>query len=125
LIENDAATNTADSRSLVAHGTSFSLRIPTNSSSELPLIGVISAANAAPQQIHDGVFLSSKKRFAIEYDWGSAVLANRTHKGLPLSNDIVGEGVLVGSGHPSGAFPPGLSNSAAVFLLVHIVPPAA
>lgn len=56
FIQNDAAVNAADSRSLVAHGTRFSLRIPTNSSSELPLIGVISAANAAPQQIHDGVF---------------------------------------------------------------------
>jgi hypothetical protein len=125
LIENDAAMNTADRQSLVAHGTRFSLRIPTNSSSELPLIGVISAANAAPQRIDDGVFLSSKKRFAIEYDWGSAVLANRMHKELSLSDDIVGEGVLVGSGRPNGIFPPGLSNNAAVFLLVHIVPPTA
>jgi hypothetical protein len=123
FIQNDAAVNAADSRSLVAHGTSFSLRIPTNSSSELPLIGVISAANAAPQQIHDGVFLSSKKRFAIEYGWGSAVLTNRMHKGLPLSDDIIGEGTLVGSGRPNGTFPPGLSNYAAVLLLVHIVPP--
>lgn len=123
LIENDAAMNAADSQSLVAHNTRFSLRIPTNSSSELPLIGVISAANAGPRHIDDGVFLSSKKRFAIEYGWGSAVLANRMHKELSLSNDIVGEGVLVGSGRPNGTFPPGLSNDAAVFLLVHIVPP--
>jgi hypothetical protein len=123
FIQNDAAVNAADSRSLVAHGTRFSLRIPTNSASELPLIGVISAANAVPQQIHDGVFLSSKKRFAIEYDWGSAVLANRMHKGLPLNDDIIGEGALVGSGRPNGTFPPGLSNYAAVLLLVHIVPP--
>jgi hypothetical protein len=125
LIENDAAMNAADSRLLVARGTRFSLRIPTNSSSELPLIGVISAANAAPQHVYDGVFLSSKKRFAIEYDWGSAVLANRIHKQLSLSDDIVGEGAPVGSGGPNGTFPPGLSNDAAVFLLVHIVPPAA
>jgi hypothetical protein len=125
LIENDAAMNAADSQSLVAHGTHFSLRIPTSSSSELPLIGVVSAANAAPRRIDAGVFLSSKKRFAIEYNWGSAALANRMHKELPLSDDIVGEGVLVGSGRPNGTFPPGLSNNAAVFLLVHIVPPAA
>jgi len=125
LIENDAAMNAAGSHSLMAHGTRFSLRIPTNSSSELPIIGVISAANAAPRHIDDGVFLSSKKRFSIEYDWGSAVLANRRHEELPLSNDIVGEGALVGSGRPNGSFPPGLFNNAAVLLLVHINPPTA
>jgi hypothetical protein len=125
LIENDAAMNAHDSKLLVAHGTRFSLRIPTNSSQELPIIGIISAANAAPQRIYDGVFLSSKKRFAVEYDWGSAVLANRMHKELALSNGIVGEGALVGSSRPNGTFPPGLSNGAAVFLLVHIVPSTA
>ena len=81
LIENDAAMNAHDSKLLVAHGTRFSLRIPTNSSQELPIIGVISAANAAPQRIYDGVFLSSKKRFAVEYDWGSAVLAKPDAQG--------------------------------------------
>jgi hypothetical protein len=125
LIENDAAMNVPGRQSLVAQGTRFSLRIPINSSSELPVIGVISAANAAPQHIDDGVFLFSKKRFSIEYDWGSAVLAHRRHEELPLSNDIVGEGALVGSGRPNGTFSPGLSNIAAVFLLVHINPPAA
>lgn len=50
------------------------------------------------------------------------MLANRTHKELSLSDDIVGEGVLVGSGRANGTFPPGLSNDAAVLLLVHIVP---
>lgn len=125
LIENDAAINGIHRQSLVAHGTRFNLSIPTNSSSELPLIGHISATNAAPRRIYDGVFLSSKKRFAVEYDWGSAVLANRTHKALSLSDDILGEGALVGSGRPNGTFPPGLSNNAAVFLLVHIVPPTA
>lgn len=125
LIENDAAMNAPDTKSLVARGTRFSLHIPTNSSQELPLIGVISAANAAPRRIYDGVFLSSKRRFTIEYDWGSAVLANRTHKELSLSDDIVGEGVLVGSGRANGTFPPGLSNDAAVLLLVHIVPSTA
>lgn len=123
LIENDAAMNTTDSHALFAKDTRIGLRIPTNSSSELPLIGVISAANAAPRHIDDGVFLSSKKRFAIEYDWGSAVLANRTHKELSLSDEIIGEGVLVGSSRANGTFPPGLSNNAAVFILVHIVPP--
>jgi hypothetical protein len=54
-----------------------------------------------------------------------AVLANRRHKGLSLSDDILGEGTLVGSGRPNGTFPPGLSNYAAVFLLVHIVSPTA
>jgi hypothetical protein len=102
LIVNDAAMNAAGRRLLVAHGTRFSLRIPMNSSSELPIIGVISAPNATPQHVDDGVFLSSKKRFSIEYDWGSAVLATRRHKELPLSDDIVGEGALVGSGRPNG-----------------------
>jgi len=123
LIENDAAINVAHSQSLVAHDTRFNLSIPTSSSSELPLIGHISAPNAAPQRIHDTIFLRSKKRFAIEYGWRSAILSNRVHKELPLSDDIIGEGALVGSGNPDGTFPPGLSNNAAVLLLVHIVPP--
>ena len=123
LIENDAAINGVHSQSLVANDTRFNLSIPTNSSSELPLIGHISATNAAPQRIYDAIFLHAKTRFAIEYEWGSAVLANRTHKELSLSDDIVGEGVLVGSGRPNGTFPPGLSNNATVSLLVHIIPP--
>lgn len=125
LIENDAAINGVHRQSLVAHGTRFNLSMPTNSSSELPLIGHISATNASPQHIYDGIFLHAKTRFAIEYDWRSAVLVNRAHKELSLSDDIVGEGALVGSGRPNGTFSPGLSNDAAVFLLVHIVPPTA
>ena len=125
LIENDAAINGTHGQSLVANDTRFNLSIPTNSSSELPLIGHISATNAAPQSIYDSTFLHAKTRFAIEYDWGYAVLANRTHKKLSLSDDIIGEGALVGSDRPHGNFLPGLSNNAAVFLLVHIVPATA
>lgn len=125
FIENDAAMNQAHSRSLVASGTRFNLSIPTNSSSELPLIGHISAANAEPARIYATVMLRSTQRFAIEYGWRSATLSNHVHKGLQLSDDIVGEGALVGADHPDGRFPPGLSNGAAVFLLVHIVPPSA
>jgi len=123
LIENDAAMNVAHSQLLVARDTRFNLSIPTNSSSDLPLIGHISATNAVPQRIYDTIFLRSQKRFAIEYDWRSAVLCNRAHKGLPVSDDILGEGALVGAGSPDGTFPPGLYNNAAVFLQVHIVPP--
>jgi hypothetical protein len=125
LIENDAAIKGVHGRSLVATGTRFRLSIPPNSSSELPLIGHISATNAAPQRIYDAIFLHAKTRFAIEYDWGSAALANRAHRQLELTDDIVGEGVLVGSGRPNGTFRPGLSSNAAVFLLVHIVHPIA
>jgi hypothetical protein len=125
LIENDAATNVTNSRLLVAHQTRFSLRVPPYNTSEVPLIGVISAANTTPRRIDDSVYLWSNKRFAVEYDWGSARLANRTHKEFLLSDDILGEGILVGSGEPDGDFPPGLSNAAAVLFLVHIVAPSA
>jgi hypothetical protein len=124
LIQNDAAIDGAHSKSLVARDTRFNLSIPTNSSSELPLIGHISASNAVPQHIYDTILLYAKTRFSIEYDWGTAVLANRAYKGLALSDDIMGEGALVGSGRLAGIFPPGLSNNAAVFFLVHILPPA-
>jgi hypothetical protein len=122
LIENDAAVNARNERSLVARNTRFSLSIPTNSSSELPLIGHITASNAVPRSIYDGIFIHATRRFNIEYDWGSTRLSNRTHKLVPLDDEIVGEGVLVGSGTPDGTFPPGLSNSAAVFFLVRILP---
>jgi len=122
LIVNDAAINAPGGHPLVAHGTRFILGIPTNSSSELPLSGRIYSSNAIPQLIHDTVFLHGKTRFTIEYDWGSAVLANRSHRGLPLSDEIIGEGDLVGSGMPNGMFPPGLANNAAVFVLVHVLP---
>lgn len=122
-IENDAAMNVVHNQSLAAHDTRFNISLPTNSSSELPLIGHISATNAAPRRIYDTIFLHSKERFAIEYGWRSAVLANHMHKGLPLSDNIVGEGALIGSSSPNGIFPPGLFNNAAVFFLVHILPP--
>jgi hypothetical protein len=122
FIVNDAATDAPHGQSLVARGTRFILDVPTNSSSELPLGGQIVAPNAVPQAIHDTVFLRAKTRFTVEYDWRSAVLANRSYRELPLSDDIVGEGVLVGSGKPDGTFPPGLSNDAAVFVRVHVLP---
>jgi hypothetical protein len=122
LIENDAAMNGRNERSLVARGTRFSVSIPTNSSSELPLIGHIAASNAVPRSVYDGVFLHADRRFTIEYIWGSAQLSNHLHRGLPLSDNIVAEGVPVGSGKPDGIFPPGLSKDAAVFLLVRILP---
>jgi hypothetical protein len=123
LVENDAAMHTTHHRSLVAYGAHFKLVIPTNNSSELPVIGHISTANATPRRIYDTVFLHSKSRFAIEYGWGSAVLANRVRRELPLCDDVVGEGALIGARGLDGAFPPGLSNDAAVFLLIHIVAP--
>lgn len=55
LVENDAAMHTPDTRALTARGTRFNLSLPTNSSRELPLIGHISATNAAPRRIYAGV----------------------------------------------------------------------
>jgi hypothetical protein len=124
LIVNDASMRSVRGKVLVAHGTRFSVSLPTNSSSELPVIGHISAANAVPRRIYDSIFLRARKRFAIEYDWNSAFLVNRLSNGLPLSPEVVGDGALVGARGGDGVFPPGLSNDAAVFFLIHVVPPA-
>lgn len=122
IVENDAAMHTRNTRALTARGTRFNLSIPTNSSRELPLIGYISATNAAPRQIYASVFLHAKKPFFVEYVWGSAALSNRTHTQLPLSDAIVGEGALVGSDAPDGIMPPCLCNGATVSFLVRILP---
>lgn len=122
LIENDAAMRSTHGNSLIAHDTRFSVSLPTNSSSELPVIGHISAANAVPRRIYDSIFLRSRKRFGIEYDWNSAILANRFNNEVHLSPEIVGDGALVGARGADGVFPPDLSNNAEVFFLIHVVP---
>jgi hypothetical protein len=122
LVENDAAMRSTHGNSLVAHGTRFSVSLPSNSSSELPVIGHISAANAVPRRIYDSVFLRSTKRFGIEYVWNSAMFANRLNDEVHLSPEIVGDGALVGARSADGVFPPGLSNNASVFFLIHVVP---
>jgi len=123
LIVNDAAMSSTHGDALVAHGTRFSVSLPTNSSSELPLIGHIAAANAVPRRIYDALFLRSRKRFAIEYAWNSAILANRLNSEIHLSPEVVGDGALVGARRADGVFPPGLSHDAAVLFLIHVVPP--
>jgi hypothetical protein len=123
--QNNVATNGARREPPSARGTRFNLAIPSNSSSELPITGYISARNATPHRIHDTVFLHSNKRFSIEYKWGSAALLTRAHGVLPLSDDILGEGALIGSDSPNGILLPGLSNYATVYMMLRIVPPAA
>jgi hypothetical protein len=122
FIANNAQANAAMRSQLTAHGTQFQLTIPTNSAKVLPLIGKITAANAEPRKIHDTVFLRSHLRFSVQYEWGSTLLTNRSYQALPLSDNVVGQGDLVGYMYPNGIFPPCLCDYGYVTLAVHINP---
>jgi hypothetical protein len=123
LVKNDVDIHTNRGKHLVARDTRFRLTLPiTNGSSELPVIGLIAAANAAPRRLWDTIFLHSKTRFAIEYVWKSAALTNRAHRQLTLSDELIGDGVLVGSRRADGNVSPGLANKATVLFLLRIVP---
>ena len=123
FVTNDADRGSAHREQSSAHGTRFLLSLPTNSSKVLPLIGHIEAKNAQPRKVYDTVFLRSSKHFMIKYEWGSAsFLANKRH-GFQLSDNIVGDGALIGYKRPNGVFPACSCDSGWVSFRVKITPP--
>jgi hypothetical protein len=124
FIANDADTGSVRRKQLVARGTRFLLSLPTNSSRVLPLIGHIEAENAQPSGVYDTVFLRSSRRFMIRYELGSASFFSKyTDKEFRLSDNIVGDGALIGYRQPDGIFPACFCDSGWVSFRVRIAPP--
>lgn len=83
----------------VARGVRFKLTLPVRSAKNQVVWGIISADNATPRAIGDGVMLQSSRKFLLELVPDSAVLINRVHpesQPYRLRPDIISDGVLLG-----------------------------
>ena len=85
----------------VAHGVRFRLSIPTAASQVQLVRGFISATNAEPRTISDGVRLISSKAFMLQYVLNSAKLVNNKYR-FNLQPEIVSDGVKIGYGKMDG-----------------------
>lgn len=79
----------------IAHGVRFRLGIPSAAARVQVIWGFITAANAKPQTISDGVRFISSQKFMLQYVLNSAHLENNKYR-FDLPPDIVSDGVLLG-----------------------------
>ncbi len=105
----------------VAHDAKVAFNIPQVSDTQVDIHGIVTASNAVPQQISDGVTFKSKngQKFHLEYVYGSALEENNAiepwydaesnrHTGRTISDDIVkakSGGTSIGFESPNGELP--------------------
>lgn len=105
----------------VAHDTKLSFNIPQVSDTQVDVHGIVTASNAVPQQISDGVTFKSEngQKFHLRYIYGSALEENNAiepwydaegnkHTGRTISDDIVkakSGGTSIGFESPNGELP--------------------
>jgi hypothetical protein len=92
---NDADVRLTGKGKDVAHGVRFRVSIPSIPSHVQVVRGFISAANADPQTVSDGVRFTSSKAFSLQYVLDSAELINKKYQ-FHLQPDIVSDGVNIG-----------------------------
>lgn len=103
-VHNNAAANL----NLIATNTRVSASVPTTLSTEANIQATVSADNATPQQVWDGVVLKSDKRFSIGYVPGSVKYYNATnvHNGYDIPDSVFSTGgALVGYDAMNGNLP--------------------
>lgn len=85
-VHNNAAANL----NLHATNTRVSASVPTNVSDSVNVQATVSADNATPKDVWDGVVLKSSKRFSVGYIPGSARYYNalNTEAGFPISDSL-------------------------------------
>ncbi len=85
-VHNNAAANL----NLVAENTRVSASVPTTLSNSANVQATVSADNANPQQVWDGVVLKNSERFSIGYVPGSAKYYNalNSEAGFPITDSV-------------------------------------
>lgn len=96
--------NAAANLNLVAKNTKVRVDVPTSDATSKSLKSHISASNSNPLEVYSTVDLTGSEKFVLDYIEGSAQL--KTNKiTTALSDDVVKDGVLVGTNGPDGNVP--------------------
>lgn len=94
--------------------------VPTESSNELSVNGVISSSNATPSKVWDDVVFKSDSAFHLTYVTGSAHIGSNGAVNGALSDNLVGEGTLLGYDSLNGELPGCFGYSAFVSFKVKV-----
>jgi hypothetical protein len=120
-VRNGADPSTNDGRGM-ARRTSVRLELPTGSSEALRVRGYVSIDNPArgwPGLVEDTVDFADDRPFRLDYVPGSVrAYFHGDDRGLPLSDEIVDDGVQLGFRNLSGYFPGGERFAATVQIRV-------
>lgn len=96
--------NAAANLNLVAKNTKVKVNLPSGSAASQELKAFISADNATPQSVFSTMDLTNGSPFTLQYIPGSAQLKTNSIT-TSLSDNIVTDGVLVGTNGPNGNVP--------------------
>lgn len=120
-IENGGLLGQEHLKTMTARNTRIQFEWRPGSANGFTIQARITADNAIPREIYDVVELfNDSRRFGISLVHGSAKLYNRHHPtGIALGDEIVGDGVLIGTSHMDGIFLPGYEESA--FVVIEVV----
>lgn len=101
LVTTHFHNNAASSLNLVAKNTKVKVALPQTEATNQSLTSYISADNANPTQVWATMDMTSTYPFTLEYISGSAQLKTN-YITTALSDNVVKDGVLVGTYHPNG-----------------------
>ena len=115
--------NAADGVGLDARGTTIRFDVPSGVANEFGISGLIAASNSVPSQIYDVVELANDNRsFDLDFVNGSGRVYSNAHPdGLVLSDEIVGDGVVLGFESLDGVVPAGFEHQLLVTIDVNVV----
>ena len=110
---NGAVEDPNLAHAMTARNTRVRFEIPSGAANGVTIQARVAADNAIPTEIYDVVsFRDDSELFSLALVHGSArIYTNEYPNGRRLSDEIVGDGVLIGSGQLNGNVPPGFQHS--------------
>jgi uncharacterized repeat protein (TIGR01451 family) len=98
--------NAADNLNLVAQNVTAKFNVPNHEAKKIQIDGYLSASNANPGTVFDQAVFKSDANFKLDFVEGSAKYINNVHtSGVALSNNVVGNGALLGYNQMDGKIP--------------------
>lgn len=120
-VHNGANPATNESGSGVSEKTRIRIDLPTGSGTALRSRAYLESDNAVVRKVTDTIVFVDRVPFSIRYRPGSARLYNGAHgNGLPLPDDIVSVGTLIGYSSLDGRLPGGFEHHAFVEIVVDV-----
>jgi hypothetical protein len=123
-VENGGVEDDSLAKVMTARNTRVRFEIPNGRVNGVTVQARITADNAIPPEIYDTVtFRNESQSFHLDFISGSAILYNNAHpEGIPLSDSIVREGVLIGYEELDGFIRPGYQYAAFVVIEINATP---
>ncbi len=123
----DSSLNDAPGQPGIARNTKVKMYIPTATAPGLRSNAYISASNANPGEVTDTADITSADGtpVSLSYVAGSArAFTNAVPTGMPISDNIVGDGALIGYQQPDGNVPACFQYTALVTIRVKVNAPS-